>query len=502
MISIVHTKITAKTYLDNSSRYILFPTLLLEYNGTVRILQQLYEYQLRRHAMSKSWHDKLVQAVGLLLDYMEANQDYYTSPNEFYRSFEDAIFSGTIGENGYDKSGLYWIPKRIATGTALINALNVFSDWLHSNYGANQLNPWIKASSYEEKLNLIALANKSQRSLLGHLDSSLKMTETARKVRDISSRRKPLSFSSVIKAFPEESIDRLIWEGFKKTNKINDLSTLDSYNWRDMAITILQHGGGLRHSEIFHLWTQDVMHDPFDSDLALVRIYHPSEGASPQDLIDPSNGKHINNREAYILLKYGLKPRNKYISGDIRYAGWKNPKLDNEQQNYMQVHWFPKQWGYIFMKVWRKYLEKRMHEGITDAKHPYAFVSFHHKNKGDMLSISANRESHAKAVEKIGLPVSKANGTTEHGHRHAFGQRLSRATVDRRIIQAALHHKSDESQNVYTQPTVTAITNSLNKATKTLENGIERPMEIDIEALFDQENKAYYRRMLRRNNEK
>ena len=49
------------------------------------------------------------------------------------------------------------------------------------------------------------------------------------------------------------------------------------------------------------------------------------------------------------------------------------------------------------------------------------------KYKGDMYSIQSFRESHAKAVEKIGLTVGKMYGTTEHGHRHAYGQRGRKA---------------------------------------------------------------------------
>jgi len=488
-VSIIrHTRIKTRTYTDNTSRSIPLTTMIVEYNDKVQILIPLYEYQLKKHMMSKSWHNKLLQAVNLLLDYMEVNQDCYSSPEEFFASFAEALYCGTINEDGYDKSGLYWIPKKTDTANRLLNQLSEFSDWLCNNYGSIQLNPWRDANSYEQKLNWIAQINKSQRSFLGHLDSTLNMSETARKVRNLIMRRNPVSARGGTKAFPEDQINMLLWEGFNKTNKKNNLSLLDSYNWRDIAITILMHGGGLRHSEVLHLWVQDVMDDPYDPNLALVRIYHPSEGAPPKDFIDPLNGKPLNNREAYLRLKYGLQSRNQYISNNSRFAGWKDPKLDNEREYYMHVYWFPQEWGYIFRKVWKMYLLKRMHERIEE-KHPFAFVSFYHKNKGEMLSMSASRESHAKAVEKIGLTVSKTSGTTEHGHRHAYGQRLSVSGIDRRIIQAAMHHKSAESQNVYTEPTIINVTNSLNKATQALENGTKLPMEDDIDAFFNQEKK-------------
>ena len=47
---------------------------------------------------------------------------------------------------------------------------------------------------------------------------------------------------------------------------------------------------------------------------------------------------------------------------------------------------------------------------------------------------------------------AKALGTTPHGHRHAYGQRLSDLRLDAIYLKKALHHKSLESQAVYTEP--------------------------------------------------
>ena len=90
---------------------------------------------------------------------------------------------------------------------------------------------------------------KSNKSFLGHSDSSFKMLETAKNARNVMQRRTPPGYKSEVKAFPEDKINELLWEGFKMTNKKNDLSFLEIYNWRDIAITILMHGGGIRHSE-------------------------------------------------------------------------------------------------------------------------------------------------------------------------------------------------------------------------------------------------------------
>lgn len=199
----------------------------------------------------------------------------------------------------------------------------------------------------------MALINRSERSFLGHLDDIHDISETAKTVRNVVTHKNPYAVRNGTKAFPEDKIEKLLREGFKKTRKGYELDLIDGYNWRDIAITILMHYGGLRHSEPFHLWVQDVIPDPEDPDMAIVRIYHPSEGKAPHDFKNPSTGKYVTDRASYLKLKYGLIPRNQYASSNKRFAGWKNPRLDDEDNMYMNVYWFPREAGYVFMYVWK-----------------------------------------------------------------------------------------------------------------------------------------------------
>ena len=492
-----YVQVSSKTYRDNTGRSIDFPTLLIEYNGETILFEQLHRYQIKNRSKSGAWHSKLVQAVGLLLDYMEANQKCYSSAKEFFDTFAESVYSGTINEKGLDPSGLYWLPKRVETANGLISALNGLSDWLYEEYGAVQLNPWRKATSYEERLNWMAQINKTHNLFLGHLNNVHVIAETAKLARDVVRRRRPYSSKGGTKAFPENKIHELLWEGFKNTRKNRELDLVDRYNWRDIAITILMHGGGLRHSEVFHLWVQDVFPDPEDPNLAVVRIYHPSEGRAPRDFKNPTTGKYITDRASYLLLKYGLRPRNMYSAQDKRFAGWKEPRLDNDEDKYMHVYWMSKEWGYIFMYVWKMYMAKRLRNGIKDT-HPFAFVAHSPKELGEMMPLSTQRESHEKAVKKIDLIVGKNYGTTPHGHRHAYGQRLKNANIDARIIRVAMHHKSIESHKVYTEPTVADVTASLNNATASLDKGFALPMQNEIDAWMNEEikqqDKYKYRR--------
>lgn len=70
-----------------------------------------------------------------------------------------------------------------------------------------------------------------------------------------------------------------------------------------------------------------------------------------------------------------------------------------------------------------------------------------------MYSITQYNKAHAAACKRIGLNVGKALGTTPHGHRHAYGQRLKRAGIEKSLIRRFMYHSTLESQEVYTQAT-------------------------------------------------
>lgn len=214
-----YVKIYTKTYRDNSARYIELPSLLIEQDGETKVFEQLLKYQIKYSHKSKTWHNKLIQSVSLLFDYMNANPNNYVSAKDFFELFAEAIYSGTIDEEGNDPSGLYWLPKKAQTANTLLSSLSDFSDWLYINYKTEQLNPWREATRYEERLKYMALINRSERSFLGHLDDIHDISETAKTVRNVVTHKNPYAVRNGTKAFPEDKIEKLLREGFKKTRK-------------------------------------------------------------------------------------------------------------------------------------------------------------------------------------------------------------------------------------------------------------------------------------------
>jgi len=222
------------------------------------------------------------------------------------------------------------------------------------------------------------------------------------------------------------------------------------------------HGAGFRLSECFHLWVHDVVPDPIDPSVALVRIHHPSEGEAPDDWIDERGGPIRGNRAAYLAGRYALRPRNELM--DMKRAGWKDPLLDAKY--FMQAYWFPASLGRLFLRLWTLYLRQIVQ---IERHHPYAFVVQHGPSAGAFYCIASYKHAHATAARRIGLVPNRCEGATPHGHRHAYGRRLMRAGIDPIFRKKAMHHKSLASQVVYTAPTAVDVTKTLNRAQAALD---------------------------------
>ena len=93
-----------------------------------------------------------------------------------------------------------------------------------------------------------------------------------------------------------------------------------------------------------------------------------------------------------------------------------------------------------------------------------AWVRLGGKSPGDVFTVPEFKKAHERAVRRIGLVPSRANGTRPHGHRHDYGQRLVDAGVSPRVVRKCMHHASLSSQLVYTQPDRDRMTKELDQA--------------------------------------
>lgn len=404
------------------------------------VLDQFAHYMYLRRNKSRSWQDAATFAVQLLLEFMEKNQSFFDKPSALFEAFSNALHTGTV-EGRFDPSGLYWQARQYDDANQLINHITQFTDWLskYNDDASLQLNPWQEATRHEQRLNWAAYTHRRDNAFLSHLWSYEHQTNQSRNIR---SRVMPVERQAAVNAFPEEYFERLMSEGFHRRAR----DTLGQVDLRNILITYLMHFGGLRLSEALSLWSTDVN---VEGGEVIVRVYHPEEGLAP-------SGKA--KRSTYLQNQFGLQPRNKIVKAtDSLFLGWKNCLITDKARSCFEVFFYPYETGQVFARMWRDYHLKQRVKPKAGEEHPYAFTNKH----GQPYSHRMFRKAHKLGVERIGLVYEKIEGTTPHGHRHAYGQRLARDGADPLLIKNAMHHALITSSQTYTKPTTTQMRQDL-----------------------------------------
>lgn len=404
------------------------------------VLGQFVEYMRLNRFKSRSWQDSATFALRLLLEFMEVNKDRYVKPRALFLAFTEALSVGTI-EDFSDPSGLWWNPRQPKETSKLIDHITQFSDWLSViNEDAElQLNPWKLASRHEERLNWAARLHKKDNAFLSHLHKGA--PSQSKLSRLIRPRELPTERQTPFKTFPDPKIEVLLAEGFRRWGQYE----CEQSDLRNTLITMLMHYGGLRLSEALSLWCGDVS---IESGEVVVRVYHPEHGMAP-------TGK--NNRATYLQNQYGLQPRNRLVRADPLFLGGKNCLITDPHRNCFEVFFYPHDAGEKFARMWRDYHLMQRVKPKAGEGHPYAFTNKY----GQPYSHRMFRNAHKLAVERIGLECGKLLGTTPHGHRHAYGQRLAGDGANAMLIKNAMHHASINSSQAYTQPSSIQIRQAL-----------------------------------------
>jgi hypothetical protein len=456
LASPVLVQVKAVVYPDRTGTRVFVPTLISE----TGVLERLLRYQLEfRSAMSLSWQLNLLRAVRLFHQYTTANQGMFDSPHQGFQAFKTALENGTVGVDGLDPSGLYWKPRpQYADG--FIHHLTMFSSWSKDRYGTPELNPKRSPTAHEAFMAYLSWFHGNRASLLGHAQSMHAAALRAAEPINALPRSQLPTVAPQNPAFPADRFLDLIFNGFFRGQR--NPNQIPAGQLRDALIAILMHGGGLRESEPFHLWFDDVCEHPQHPGLAWIRIGHPSLGSV--SVKNKITGKIERTSKQDVLAAQGLKPRTRLIGQ--KHAGWKRPALDGKY--FLEVHWAPRQLGFLFWRVWRLYLLQLTR---IDIPHRHAFVVFKGPTRGEMYSLAHYDRAHAKAVRQIGLVPEKNLGTTEHGHRHAYATLLRLMGMKPVVIKRCMHHKSVKSQVVYTQPQAKEIHDELTAANSRLEAG-------------------------------
>lgn len=380
---------------------------------------------------SDSWREKSVQAIRLLVDYIEATSDIKKA-TMLLKQFVESLMTGTINYNSYtDSLGLFWKPRSLASVNNILFHITHYTDYLAAQYGYenNLINPFRKATSWEERMNWCAYYHKQSNVFLNHLSSYSEAQKAAARKRLVYTPPQLLVSNDKAERFPEDQIENLLTEGFVVNGKPD---------FRSIAMTMLMNYGGLRKSELFHIFTSDITIHPNYPNEALVRVYHPVYGESPK--------LEFKNRSEFLQSETLFRSRNTYRFTERLYSGWKSP-LMTSKKGYFEVIFNPPSKARDFLYVWINYLKFQRKESAIP--HPFAFTN----DQGEPDSLKNFQRRHRRAVERIGLVCRKEFGTTEHGHRHAYGYRSRQLGLSQVELQKALHHKSPDSCLVYIKPT-------------------------------------------------
>jgi|SRR5690554_167648 len=393
---------------------------------------------------SPSWRERSTFSLQLLLKYINANSNF-DSATKLLKAFADAVLIGTVDMAAvHDELNIYWRPRKKSDANSILFHINTYTDFLsqQEGYDDSRINPFRKATSYEERLNWCAYYNQQANVFLSHLTNKQKAAEHNKRVRLVGMVNDDVFDYEYATRFPNNQLDRLLYLGFNHKEKLD---------YKSQAMVMLMNYGGLRKSELFHIYVSDITMHPIRQHEAIVRVYHPEIGASP----DP----RYKNRQEYLTATTHYKPRNQYLISERLFSGWKSPLLTSKK-GYFEVIFNPPEKAKDFLAIWANYLKYQRVEPKTSNPHPFAFTN----SKGTPETLKNFQNYYRKAVERIGLEFGLKHGTSEHCHRHAYGFRLREAGLSQVEIQKAMHHKSPLSCLVYIKPTLHEVRETLRKA--------------------------------------
>lgn len=447
MYFLVHLKIMIMSYVvqkkvvyqnDRTNHKYELPALFTE-NGLV--ISHL-RYLVTQSHKSPSWKTKSTFSLKLLLEYLHANASCFDAVVDLLHTFTVCLIKGTIDQELYDPTDLYWKPRDINDANTILAHITNYTDYLatQQGYEENRVNPYRKATSTEQRLNWCAYYQKTKNVFSNQFPDSAEIRNKMSRQRVVNGPKAPNINHEETKKFPEERFIDLLYKGFIRPYSNADTQKKSRLDYKNIAITMLLNYGGLRKSEVFHLYTSDITINPASGG-ALVRVFHPSLGKSPA-------GDYKNRREL-LNNRYGLKPRNEYALSERLYAGWKSPLLTSTTNKSFDVIFSPSSAAHDFLEVYKEYIKHQRVDPDPGADHPFAFTNQH----GAPETLKNYQRLHKRAVERIGLTCSKNLGTTEHGHRHSYGYRLAQFGLSQVEIQKAMHHKNPNSCLVYIQPT-------------------------------------------------
>ena len=235
----IATKVTAQIVEDNSGIATEIPIILTDEG----VLKSVTDYVLSLHlnGTSLSTMSKHIQSIILLIEFMDANKSMFNDPEELFSVFVRRLYSGTVGNDGLDPSGLYWIPAAISTVYQHISHLTNFTQWMNVKGLGKELNTLRATTKHEERIQYAAWFRRNRNDFLGHIKDK-SFNNTVKRARSIKGRTPLAKTEDNAIAFPAKHFENFYLNGVGGASDIRCAL-------RDKLILLLMQGAGFRVSE-------------------------------------------------------------------------------------------------------------------------------------------------------------------------------------------------------------------------------------------------------------
>lgn len=390
---------------------------------------------------------KAAKAIGLLYDFYALEKGAPTLDEREIRSLIQQFYEAR--RHGCENLG--WSPVSLKTALDDLEYVSQFSTFCKQNYGHVEVNPYEQVlvssmSNGEFNTWLAECCARKSFDLLYHAYSETEEgqgTSTKRKFRPEKRTRKRVKSA---KYFPPDRVLHFMSQ---------------ARNPRDKLCWMLMFYGGLRISELAHLYVRDISLDK-RTGMAHVVLADPRDGKI--QWITKRGDLRNSIRADFLRERYGRVPRHDYGDKHPERAGWKGMKYEDEIRRESQVYWSDPRIGQLFWKLHTDYM--RMVRLRVPDKHPYYFVSMKDDTFGEPLKLKNLREQFYDTAKRIGLS-SAHDGVNPHGGRHFYGYfGATWLRLSKEKLQVMMHHCSILSTEVYYTLDPAVVRNELETAHK------------------------------------
>jgi integrase len=399
---------------------------------------------------------KAAKAIGLLYDFYTLEKHSLALDERGVQLLIKQFYEA----RRYGCEGLGWRPVSLKTALDDLEHVSQFSMFCQDNYGHIDANPseqmLVSSMSNKEFNNWLVQGRIRKRfDLLYHAFGT---TQEAQGVVTRRAFRPDTGKSGRVKSAKYFPPDRVL-EFISKAGNV-----------RDTLCWLLMFYGGLRISELMHLYVRDISLDK-RTGMARVVLADPREGKIQWTT---KNGTQRNGiRADFLHERYARVPRQDNGDKHPERAGWKGMKFEDEQNRDSLIYWSDPRIGQLFWKLHVEYM-RSVRLRVPD-KHPYYFVTMKDDAFGAPLKLKNLREQFYDTAKRIGLS-QKQDGVNPHGARHFygyFGATWLRFSKER--LQVMMHHRSILSTEVYYAIDVKVVRDELALAHKRMLDAVRHP---------------------------